>query len=137
MTTRTRWLTRHPLQMKYILIVLVAMLAPILILGFCFYKLVFYLLAKQMVFPEAITANLLPVIDSINILLLVVLPFVAALVLWFAVAVSHQFVGPIERLESELDKILAGDRKRRIQLREDDDLKAVSEKINALLEKIG
>ncbi len=136
MTTRTRWLIRHPLQSKYLLIVAASMLAPLLVLGFCFYKLVFHLLAQQMAFPEAIMSNLMPVIDSVNALLIIVVPLMALVILWFAVAISHQFVGPIQRMEGDLDKILAGDRGRRIHLREKDDLTGVASRINALLDQI-
>lgn len=136
MKTRTQWLLKHPLQGKYLLLVALAMLAPMLILGFCFYKLVFYLLAKQLAFPEAITANLFPVIQSVNHLLLWVLPLFSLLILWFAVLLSHQFVGPLERLEKELDQILAGDSSRRIYLRKKDDLKVIASKINRLLDRL-
>ena len=135
MTLRKKWFMRHPAQAKYLLLVLVAMLAPILLFGFCFYTLVFDLLARQMVFPEAISANLSPVVDRINGLLVWTLPALILLVLWCALVVSHRFAGPVERLEKGLDEILAGDTRQRIRLRKNDDLKGVADRINALVKR--
>ena len=132
MRWRGKWFMKHPIQAKYLLLVLVAMLAPILLIGFCFYTLVFDLLARQMVFPEAIFGNLVPVIERINMLLGVTLPALSLLILWCALVISHRFAGPIERLEADLDRILAGETNHRIRLRKNDDLKGVADRINAL-----
>ena len=88
-----------------------------------------------MVFPEAIASNLLPVIDKINGVLIVGIPVALLIVAWLSIAISHRFVGPIERLDADLEKILAGDRGHRVRLRKNDDLKSVAEKINQLLDR--
>ena len=103
MRIRTQWTMKHPIQAKYLLIVIFAMLAPTIVIGFCFYNLVFNLLALQMVFPEAIMANLVPVIERVNMWLAISLPPLALVVLWVALVISHRFAGPIERLEKELE----------------------------------
>ena len=136
MGLRKRWLLRHPAQAKYLLLVLVAMLAPIVLVAFCFYTLVFDLMARQLVFPEAIFANLVPVIERINRLLALTLPVLSFVILWCALVISHRFAGPIERLESDLDQILAGNTRHRIRLRKNDDLKGVVERINALTRRL-
>lgn len=132
--TRTRWFMKHRIQAKYLLIVLIAMLGPILLIGFCFYRVVFNLMAKQMVFPEAIMGNLVPVIEHVNGLLIVSLPLLILVVLVAAVIISHRFAGPIERMEHQLDKILAGQTAARIYLRRHDDLTGVATRINRLLD---
>ena len=135
MALRKKWFMRHPAQAKYLLLVLVAMLAPIVLLGFCFYTLVFDLLARQMVFPEAISANLAPVVDRVNDVLAWTLPALVLVIFWCALVVSHRFAGPIERLEKGLDEVLAGDTRQKIRLRKGDDLKGVADRINALLRR--
>lgn len=135
MKMRTRWITRHPLQAKYLFIVLLAILLPTILFGVCFYRVVFNLLAEQMAFPEAITANLIPVIRQVKILIFVFLPIIFVVILLLAIAVSHELVGPIQRLEKDLDRILAGNKKHRTRLRETDDLANVSSKINKILDK--
>ena len=133
MSRRISWFLRHPAQTKYLLIVVLAMLAPMLIVGFCLYSVVFHLIAREMVFPEAIRQNLIPVVDQVNRLLSVSLPAVALAILVAALAISNRFAGPIERMERELDLVLQGDRTRRIRLRKKDDLKGVADRINRIL----
>ena len=136
MRLRAKWFMKHPVQAKYLLLVIVAMLAPTLVIGFCFYHLLFYLLASQMVFPEAIMANLVPVLNKVNTLLAVTLPMITATILWFAIVISHRFAGPIERLESDLDRILEGDYNHKVYMRRRDDLKGVANRINALVSRV-
>lgn len=136
MTWRAKWFMRHPIQAKYLLLVLVAMLAPMLLIGFCFYTLVFDLMARQLVFPEAIFGNLVPVIERINGLLALALPALALVIFWCALVLSHRFAGPIERLEEDLDRILAGETHHRVRLRKNDDLKGVADRVNALARKL-
>lgn len=137
MAFRSKWFMKHPIQAKYLLLVLVAMLSPILLIGFCFYTLVFDLLARQLVFPEAIYANLMPVIERVNNLLILTLPVLTLVILWCALVISHRFAGPIERLERDLDLILAGDTHHKVRLRKSDDLKGVADRINALTKRAG
>ena len=127
---------KHPVQAKYLLIVVLAMLTPTLLVGFCLYHLVFYLLANQMVFPEAIMANLAPVVEQVNRLLTLLLPAVLLFFLWLALIISHRFGGPIDRLERELDRILAGDLEHPIFTRQSDDWRGVANRINALVNRL-
>ena len=136
MVMRIKWFMRHSIQAKYLLLVLMAMLAPILLIGFCFYRLVFDLMAHQLVFPEAIFSNLAPVIERINNLLVLTLPALILVILWCALVISHRFAGPIERLENDLDQILSGNRHHRVRLRKNDDLKGVADRINALVRRM-
>ena len=136
MALRIKWFMRHPIQAKYLLLVLVAMLAPILLVGFCFYTLVFDLVARQLVFPEAIYGNLVPVVDRVNNLLMLTLPALVFTILWCALVISHRFGGPIERMESDLDQILAGNINHKIRLRKNDDLKGIATRINALTKRL-
>ncbi len=136
MALRIKWLMKHPIQAKYLLLVLLAMLAPMVLVGYCFYTLVFELMARQLVFPEAIFANLDPVIHRINHLMALTLPVLALIILWCALVISHRFAGPIERLETDLDRILSGEPRHRVHLRKNDDLKGVAERVNALARRL-
>lgn len=131
---RSRWMTGHSLQKKYLAIVVFAMVAPALVVGFCLYHLVFFLMARQMAFPEAVLANLVPVIGRVNLILIAALPPLAVVILGLAVFVSHRFAGPIERLERELDAIASGEEWHRIRLRESDDLSGVAQRVNRILD---
>ena len=133
MKVRAKWFMKHPIQAKYLLIVILAMLIPVLLIGFCLYNLIFNLLAKQMVFPEAIMANLVPVIDRVNAFLMLALPIAVLIILWSATVISHRVAGPIEPIEGDVDQILAGDYTHRVHVRKRDDLMGVTKRINALL----
>src|SRR3989338_10743781 len=98
MRLRTKWLMKHPIEAKYLLIVILAMLAPTFLIGFCFYNLVFNLLAKQMVFPEAIMANLVPVIERINLFLVLALPAILLIIFCFSLFISHLFFSSLSFL---------------------------------------
>lgn len=136
MKKRTTWMLKHPVQSKYLLIVIFAMLTPTLLLGFCLYHLVFYLLANQLAFPEAISANLTPVVRQVNMLMVLILPVLMLTFLSLAVIISHRFGGPIERLEADLDRILGGEHNHRIRMRPGDDLKGVGARINLLIDTL-
>ncbi len=116
-------------------IVFAAMLVPLLVVGGGFYYLVFYLLAKQMAFPEAIAANLIPVLRSVNLWVLFSLPVLLAGIWWMAILMTHRFAGPIERLERELDHAIAGHLHSKIRMRRDDALKGIADRINLILSK--
>ncbi|MBI4432030.1 MAG: hypothetical protein HY592_00910 [Candidatus Omnitrophica bacterium] len=136
MKMRTQWFVRHPIQTRYLLTVMVSILAPVLVVGGCLYYLVFELLARQIAFPEAVFSNLVPVIHRVNAVLLVAVPVLVLLIFTWAVWISHRMAGPIERLEGELGAILADPAKpAKIQVRRGDDLKDLVEGINTVLER--
>ncbi len=132
---RKRWFTGHRLQKRYLSIVVFAMAAPALVVGFCLYHLVFFLVARQMAFPEAVLANLVPVISRVNTILFVALPPLALLIFGMAVVISHRFSGPIERIERELDAIAEGNTEHRLRLREEDDWNGVARRLNRILDE--
>ncbi len=133
---RKHWWVKHPVQAKFMSIVSAAILAPTLIVGAGLYYLVFSLLEKQLAFPEAIMANLAPVIQRVNLWLFLTLPFLILGLWWIALVMTHRFAGPIERIEKELDRAIRGEKTgHRIRLRRHDDLRGIADRINTLLDK--
>lgn len=132
---RKRYWVGHPLQSKYLVFTLIVMLAPAALVTGCLYALIFTLMEREMVFPEAVASNIIPVIEQVNRVLLIALPVCVALGAVLAVRISHRLVGPVQRLESELDRILEGVSKEPIRMRATDDLRGVAERINRLLER--
>ena len=128
------WPTRHPIQSKYLFIVVMAMLVPTLLLSGCLYFLFFTFMAEQFALPEGIYVMLMPVFYKINLLMILGVPAVFTLVLAWAFAISHRFAGPIERVERELDEMLAASSwDRKIQLRAKDDLSGLVDRINRVI----
>lgn len=123
-----------PIQMKYLRSLLAAMVLPAALLGGCLYYLITTIMAKELIFTEAIDLVLKPALASINWTLAVGLPVVAVILFAWGVKLSHRFAGPIERVERELEAIKKGDVSRRIKVRENDDLKPMAERLNKILD---
>lgn len=134
---RSKYLTGSHIQMRYLTLLLVSMVIPLLFVGGCLYYLIFTIMAEQLGIPEYIAYNLSPVIDKINVMLLVgVPPLILILILW-GIVLSHKFAGPLERLEKELKRILEhGDYKTRVHLRKSDDIKPIADEINRILDRL-
>lgn len=129
--------TGKPAQFRYLVLLLVSMLVPLVFVGGCLYYLIFMVMADQLGIPESIAINLFPVIDKINIILIIGMPPIIIIMILWGAFLSHRFVGPLERLENELDRIAkSADYSRRIVLRKTDDLKPITDKINKLLDGV-
>lgn len=134
---RTNLLTGSRTQWKYLALLMVSMVVPMIFVGGCLYYLIFNVMAEQLGIPEHIAYNLLPVLNKINAILIIGIPPLFLILSIWGVVLSHRFAGPIERFEAEVDKISeSGDYKRRIRLRKHDDLKGVADAFNRLLDKI-
>lgn len=49
---------------------------------------------------------------------------------------SHRIAGPVYRIETDISKVLAGEKGIKIHLRKNDKLKSLADKINALLDRL-
>lgn len=122
-----------PFQKKLLTLVFASATIPALIISACMYYLIFHLLAWQLVFPDAIAYNLMPVLREVNLILLVSVPL-SVLLIWFvALELSHRIAGPLYRIEKELDQRIAGARRGPIKLRKNDEFQLLVEKINKLI----
>jgi signal transduction histidine kinase len=112
------------------------MIIPTMFVGGCLYYFIFTIMAEQLVLPDVIANNLLPVIYRINYVLLTGLPLVFVMLLAWAVFLSRRFVAPLDRLEEDLEKIDQGDYSVRLQIRKDHDLSPIAGVINDLVDKL-
>jgi signal transduction histidine kinase len=112
------------------------MIIPTAFVGGCLYYFIFTVMAEQLVLPDVIAQNLLPVIHKINYLLLLGLPAVFVIMLGWSVFLSYRFVAPLERLEGDLEKIDNGDYSVRLQITKDHDLSPIADVINDLVDKL-
>jgi len=113
------------------------MVVPLVFAVGCLYYLIFKIMAEQLGVPEYIAYNLFPVINKINLILLIgVPPLLIVLIVW-GIVLSHQFAGPMERLEKDLHRIVDhGEYNRRIKVRKNDDMAPIVAAINRILEKL-
>ena len=112
------------------------MVVPTLFVGGCLYYFIFTVLAEQMVLPDVIARDLIPVIESINFTLVIGLPIVFVILLSWALILSYKFVAPLERLEADIKKIDDGDYGVRLQVNKDHDLSPIADVINDLVDQL-
>ena len=135
---RLQFLTNKPLQFKFLLLIMVSMLIPLILVGGCLYYLIFTLVAEQLGIPESIAYNLFPVIKQINMILLIGIPPIVIFLLLWGIFLSHKFIGPLARIEREIMKISdSGDSSKRIRVRRNDAIKSIADAINKLLDAVG
>ncbi len=132
---RRRIFTRSPAQKSLLILVFVSAVIPASIVLVCLYYFIFNMLAWQLGIPEAIAYNLFPVARKVNLVITIALP-IALFVIWrIALELSHRILGPLLRLERELDARISNKKRGPIQLREKDVLKPLADKINQLMDK--
>ena len=124
------------LQSRYLFILILSMIIPTVFVGGCLYYLILAVMAEQIALPDVIARDLLPVIQQINFILAVGLPVVFVVLLSWAVLLSFRFVGPLERLEEDLQRIDEGDYSVRLQISHDHDLAPVAGIINDLVDQL-
>ena len=124
------------LQMHYLAIIVVSMIVPTIFVGGCLYYFIFTILAEQMVLPDAVARDLLPVIERINFILIIGLPVVFLVMIAWAAILSYRFIAPLERLEEDIAKIDEGDYSVRLQIQKDHDLRPIADIINDLVDKL-
>jgi len=120
-------------QTKLLFLVFFSAIIPAAIVGLCMYYFIFSMMARQMMFPEAIAANLMPVLNRVNVVVLITLPLSLVLIWVVALELSHRIAGPLYRMEKDLDERIKGTRQGPIILRKNDELKPLADKINKLM----
>ncbi len=134
---RNFFLVRNRLELHYLRLLVLSLALPTLLVGGCLYYLIFYLLAEQIGIPEAVVEQLSPVVQKVNIFLMVSIPVLFLILISIGIFLSRRLAGPIERLENELDGIVTGNlMSRRLKVRKGDELKPMVDNVNILLDKI-
>jgi signal transduction histidine kinase len=123
--------------MKYLGLLMFSMVVPLLFAGGCLYYLIFSIMAEQIGIPEYIARGMFPVIHKVNIVLLIGVPPLFILLIFWGIIVSHRFAGPVERLEKELKRVVDhGNYSHHIKVRRNDDMKPIADSVNDLLRKL-
>jgi signal transduction histidine kinase len=112
------------------------MVIPTVFVGGCLYYLILNVMAEQLLFPDVIARDLMPVIQRINVFMAIGLPVLFIILLTWAVILSYRFVAPLERLEEDIARIDEGDYSVRLQINKDHDLSPIADVINDLVDKL-
>ena len=118
------------------LLIFLASLLPALIVAICLYYLIFSVTASQFAIPEAIAYNIIPAAKRVTLILLIAAPVSILIILILVYKITHAIIGPFDRIVSELDEYLKGEKKGRILIRRADKFWPVVYRINKLLDRI-
>ncbi|MDD5495824.1 MAG: hypothetical protein PHP46_01830 [Candidatus Omnitrophica bacterium] len=129
---RRKYLVDRPVQFRFMGLVVL----PLLVLSASLYYLIYYSVFSEILIPEAIVAMLLPAMKKVNIVVVIAAPILLFLILRAALIFSNRIVGPIPRIERELDRVIGGDYSVRLKVRNKDELTRFVNKINLVLEKL-
>lgn len=111
------------------------MIIPLILLLSALYYLIYFSVFNEILIPEAIITTLLPAMRRVNTILIIAVPILLFLIIRASLVYSNRIIGPIPRLERELDKAIIGDFSVRVKARNKDELKSLIDKINMLLKK--
>lgn len=120
-------------QKKLLFLVFASSIIPAAVVALGLYYLIFNTLALEMVIPEVIAYNLLPLLRKVNLIIGITLPIVLVVIWFLALELSHRIAGPLYRIEKELDEMLQSGKRGPIKLRPKDELKSLADKLNRLL----
>jgi len=125
---------KYSVQADYLKMVLMAMLLPTLISTACIYYIIWQTMAHELAIPELIAQALFPAFKQVNGIILIGLPIVCCIILFFAIRLSHQLAGPLYRIERELDDMVKTHNfTKNIHIRPDDQVHSLVSKINRAL----
>jgi len=128
--------TRNPIQTKYLVVVFMSMLLPMVTMFACMVLLMRWFIADYGLMPSEVHQHLILVYDQIKYMWAFSLTISFVVMLLWSLYVSHRLVGPITRLERELDAVLGGDMNVDIHVRPKDDLKGIADRINQLVRRL-
>lgn len=113
------------------------MVVPVFFVGSFFYALIFKILSDQPETPGFVAASMDPIIKKTNtVIMLGVVPLLLLLLIW-GVIFSHRLVGPLKRLQRNLDEMASsGNFNKRLGVRKYDYIKPLVESINRVLDKL-
>ena len=117
-------------------VIFLAVFAPTIITTVSLFYLIFNITAEQMGIPEAIAYNIMPAAQRVTIILLVTIPLATVGILVLAHKLTHNIVGPFDRIVRELGECLDGKRQNPITIRQSDKFLPLVSRINQLLDKI-
>ena len=134
---RKIYFAKTKMERHYLRLFELALILPTMIIGGSLYYVIFSLMTEQLGVPEVVVTHLTPVVDKVNLILMIVLPIVLLVLFSIGVMLTRNLVGPIERIDRELQEIISGSLfTKRLKLREKDELKDVADAINDLVIKL-
>ena len=117
-------------------LIFLAVFTPTIITTVSLFYLIFNITAEQIGIPEAIAYNILPAAQRVTIILLVTIPLAVVGILVLTHKLTHNIVGPFDRIVRELGECVDGKRNGPITVRQSDKFLPLVNRINQLLAKL-
>lgn len=135
--TRIKFFINEPAQIKILGMLLISILIPVFFVGTYLYLLIFNIINNMPETPGFVAASLDPVLHKTNMtILLSGIPILLLILIW-GLIFSHRLVGPMKRLQRNLDEMAKkGDGRSRLIVRKNDYIKPLIESVNRLLDKV-
>lgn len=134
--SRKRYIVNPPIQFKLVFLILASILIPTLLTFACLYYLLQSILVEAQVDNEMVYSALLFLSHKMYIILALGFVFITSLLITWSTIFIHRIVGPLYRLEKELEKVIEGKKVTKIRFRKNDSFRTLADKINVLIERI-
>ncbi len=133
---RRQLIINPPIQFKFVFLIFISISIPAVIISFWSFAILKNIIATSEPSSEIVKNAIALSVRKLNLLIVIGFSSIATLLIYWTVLFSNRIVGPIYRLEKELENILENkDRGRRLSFRKDDAFQSLASKINALLEE--
>ena len=133
---RRQFIVNPVLQFKLLFLILLSIIIPTLLTFLSLFFLIRSILLEAQINNELVYNALLFLSRKVYIILIAGFSFVTVLLLTWALIFIHRIVGPLFRLERELEKIIDGKKVGKIRFRKNDSFISLAEKINRLIDLI-
>lgn len=126
----------NKLHREIYLTIVLAALAPCIVITIALYYVIFNIMAGQLAIPEAIAYNIIPAAKKVSLILILAAPASVFIILLLAYRITYRIIGPFDRIVRELVEC-ANDKKRdHIVIRKGDKFKPLVDGINKLIDKL-
>ncbi len=133
---RRQFIVNPAIQYKLLFLIILSIIIPTLLTFMSLYFLIRSILLEAQINNELVYNALLFLSRKVYIILISGFSVVTVLLLTWALIFIHRIVGPLFRLEKELDKIIDGKTINKIQFRKNDSFLSLADKINRLVDMI-
>jgi len=132
---RKQLIVNPGVQYKLLCLILVSVLIPTLLTFTSLFFLIQSIIVEAQIESEVVYSALMFLTHKVFIILFLGFVFITVLLLTWSLIFIHRIVGPLFRLEKELDKVIDGKTISKIRFRKHDSFKALADKINILIDR--
>jgi len=133
---RKQLIVNPPVQYKLLFLILISVIIPTLLTFMSLFFLIQSIIIEAQIENEMVYSALLFMSNKVFLILFIGFVFITVLLLTWSLIFIHRIVGPLYRLEKELQKVVDGKRITKIRFRKNDSFASLADKINFLIERV-